>query len=53
MELLRSPHIFPAISVFLYVCSCARYAYSGMWGNVMYWFCAAGITVSATWLVGK
>jgi hypothetical protein len=53
MDLIRSPHAFPVAIVCLYAATCARYAFAGMWGNVMYWLCAAGITVSATWLVGK
>lgn len=53
MDLLRSPHAFPAAIVVLYAVTCVRYAVAGMWGNVAYWLCAAGITVSATWLVGK
>jgi|GEM_PF-4814282 len=53
MDLLRSPHAFPVAIVCLYVATCVRYAFSGEWGRVMYWLCAAGITVSVTWLVGK
>jgi len=52
-DFLRSPHAFPALIVVLYACASVRYATLGMWGNVMYWVCATGITISATWLVGK
>lgn len=37
----------------IYACACLRYAIGGEWGRVAYWACAAGITFSVTFLVGK
>jgi hypothetical protein len=53
MELLRGPHGMTVVIVALYCCNVVRYGFAGLWGSAAYWICAAGITVSATWLVGK
>jgi hypothetical protein len=53
MELLKHPHVFPVAIMCLYALTSARYAIAGDWGRVMYWVCAAGITFSATFMVGK
>ena len=49
----KSPHLMPAIIVGLYAVTAVRYGLARDWGRVAYWVCAAGITVSATWLVGR
>lgn len=53
MSILSYPHIFPVAIVCMYVGACTRYALAGDYGRVLYWACAAGITIAATWLVGK
>lgn len=51
-DFLKSPNAFPAFIVFFYTLTCIRYAFAREWGRVLYWVCATGITISATWLVG-
>ncbi len=52
MSILRSPNAFPVVIMCLYAVTATRYAAARDWGRVMYWICAAGITFSATFLVG-
>jgi hypothetical protein len=52
MSWLKHPHALPILIMGLYTVTSARYAVAGDWGRVMYWVCAAGITFSATFLVG-
>lgn len=52
MELLKSPHAFPVAIICMYAATCVRYAFARDWGRCLYWVCAAGITVSATFLMG-
>ena len=35
----------------LYFLTSIRYGFAGDWGRVMYWVCAAGVTIAATWFV--
>lgn len=53
MKFLSSPHLFPVVIMVMYVATSVRYAVAKDWGRLMYWVCAAGITYSATFLVGK
>lgn len=48
----KSPHAMPAFIVIWYALTAIRYGVARDWWRVMYWVCAAGITVSATWGVG-
>jgi type IV secretory pathway VirB2 component (pilin) len=51
--LLMHPHAFPVFIIGIYALTCVRYALAGDYGRVLYWVCAAGITFSATFMVGK
>lgn len=53
MSWLRSPHLFPVLIMAMCAVASLRYACARDWGRVMYWVCAAGITFSATFLVGR
>lgn len=37
----------------LYTARCITYACGAHWGRVAYWLCAAGITISAEFLVTR
>jgi hypothetical protein len=37
----------------LYALRCVSYAFGGHWGRAAYWLCAAGITVSAEFLMRR
>ena len=50
-KLVRSPHLFVYLILFLYACSVIRYVGAGKYGNAMYWLCAFGITIAATFLM--
>jgi hypothetical protein len=50
-RVFRSPHLFVYLILFLYACSSVRYLYAGKYGNAMYWVCAIGITIAATFLM--
>lgn len=52
IAMLTHPHAFPVFIMGMYGVAAVRYAVAGDFGRVMYWLCAAGITFSATFLVG-
>ncbi len=53
MSFLLNPKIFNYIIMGLYVMNCARWAFAGNSGQVVYWGAAFAITYSVTFMIGK
>jgi hypothetical protein len=49
IKIITDPRFFNYVIMSLYVINATRWAISGKWGDVSYWFAAAMITASVTW----
>lgn len=50
---LTNPHLMTGVIIILYAINSVWYLYHGDFGRMSYWVCAAGITISTTFLIGR
>ncbi len=53
LEILRSPFLFPILSILLGVCGAVRWALEGNFGQAAYWVLGAAITVIVTFFIKR
>lgn len=49
MKSLSDPHLFNYLILAMFVLAALRWTWAGNWGQALYWYSSATLTVAVTW----